>query len=279
MLLRTKNMRTRFLWRHAKAIILVTFVLFLVWPKNRFSNGRDPCEVASTEFLPQPNSRLPKLIHQQWFSDPIVKEPQKSWRDKVLKIFPDHHHLLWTDEKARHLIETKFPWFLKQYDTYDVNIKRVDAARYFILYEYGGLYMDLDYEPLENFWDRLPDDAPAVIQSMLYVHESVQNSLMSSPPKHEFWNVTFHTLMEAGRATKNVIRATGPLVVEDSLRKYSGYIGILPCENWQRKGTDVFHPLHRLDPTLSYFILPCGDISDMKCQFGIHHGTSVYASI
>ena len=34
--------------------------------------------------------------------------------------------------------------FLPVYESYPYNIQRVDAARYFILYHFGGVYLDLD---------------------------------------------------------------------------------------------------------------------------------------
>ena len=35
-------------------------------------------------------------------------------------------------------------WARGSYDGYDIHIKRVDAVRYFYLYHYGGVYLDLD---------------------------------------------------------------------------------------------------------------------------------------
>ena len=49
---------------------------------------------------------------------------------------PSWEYKLWTDEDNRNLIKDHYPWFLKTYDEYDVNIKRVDAVRYFYLYHY-----------------------------------------------------------------------------------------------------------------------------------------------
>jgi len=260
-------------------LVLVVGLLFcFFWmPFTRYSLARDPCKVAAIEFVPKANPALPKIIHQQWATYPIDMEPQSSWRRKVLATFPEHRHILWTDEKARDLIRTKFPWFLAQYDAYDENIKRVDAVRPFILYEYGGLYFDLDYEPLQNFWERLPDDIPCVLQSVYWTNEKVQNAVLSSPPRHEFWNLTFETLMEPGRKDKHVLTATGPHVIEDSMRKYNGKVGVLPCENWHRLPKHEFHPLRKNILATSLFVLPCGDIDNMECHYGIHHGTTVYA--
>lgn len=53
-------------------------------------------------------------------------------------------HHLWTDATARHFIQTHYPSFLATYDSYEYNIQRADAIRYFVLHRYGGIYMDLD---------------------------------------------------------------------------------------------------------------------------------------
>ena len=96
--------------------------------------------------------------------------------------------MLWTDAKMRALIEEEYPWFLAAYDAYPHNIQRADASRYFILHKYGGLYADLDYEPLGNFWEHLPQHSPGLVESPYQYNERVQNSLMSSPPGHPLWN-------------------------------------------------------------------------------------------
>ncbi len=36
---------------------------------------------------------------------------------------------------------------------------RSDAGRYCILFAHGGVYSDLDYEPLANFWENVSDVA------------------------------------------------------------------------------------------------------------------------
>lgn len=58
--------------------------------------------------------------------------------------------MFWTDTKNRELIRSRFPWFLAQYDAYPNNIQRADAIRYFILYEFGGIYADMDLMPLRS---------------------------------------------------------------------------------------------------------------------------------
>jgi len=51
---------------------------------------------------------------------------------------------LWTDESIEDFLEKHYPAFIPTFKSYPYNIQRVDAARYFILHHFGGVYMDLD---------------------------------------------------------------------------------------------------------------------------------------
>jgi hypothetical protein len=45
---------------------------------------------------------------------------------------------------ARTFIATHYPWFLETFEGYKYPIQRADSIRYFVLYHYGGIYIDLD---------------------------------------------------------------------------------------------------------------------------------------
>jgi mannosyltransferase OCH1-like enzyme len=45
---------------------------------------------------------------------------------------------------ARTFIATHYPWFLDTFNGYKYPIQRADSIRYFALYHYGGIYIDLD---------------------------------------------------------------------------------------------------------------------------------------
>lgn len=59
--------------------------------------------------------------------------------------------ILWTDESIRSFLSSKYNWFLPTYDSYPYWIQRADSARYFILYHYGGVYIDLDVVCIGSF--------------------------------------------------------------------------------------------------------------------------------
>lgn len=86
---------------------------------------------------------IPKIIHQTW----KTREIPEAWKDSIpswRRFHPDWRHILWTDKDLEQFIADRFPWFIDTYQAYPYDIQRVDAARYFILYEYGGIYSDLD---------------------------------------------------------------------------------------------------------------------------------------
>ena len=93
--------------------------------------------------------KIPKIIHQTWKSRDLP-DNFKKWSKIIKDLHPDWEYKLWTDEDNRNFIKNHYSWFLKTYDNYDVHIKRVDAVRYFYLYHYGGVYIDLDFICLKN---------------------------------------------------------------------------------------------------------------------------------
>ncbi len=58
----------------------------------------------------------------------------------------DFTYVLWDRPKIDRFLQENFPWFMDTYRSYPYDVQRADAARYFIMYAYGGLYMDMDIE-------------------------------------------------------------------------------------------------------------------------------------
>ncbi len=90
--------------------------------------------------------RIPKVIHQIWLGSP-VPEHYKAWQATWLLLHPRWTYVCWDEEKLRN-----FP--LKNRDIFErahsYGVKS-DIARYEILYQLGGLYVDFDMECLRSF--------------------------------------------------------------------------------------------------------------------------------
>jgi mannosyltransferase OCH1-like enzyme len=109
------------------------------------------------------SSDVPKIIHQIWHSfgdsyPPTSDAPSRrnappKWdasRVAWTAANPGWTHMMWNEKDSRDLIALHYPKFLKYYDFYPNAIQRVDAARYFIVHHYGGVYIDMDLFPIKG---------------------------------------------------------------------------------------------------------------------------------
>lgn len=111
---------------------------------------------------------IPKIIHYCWFGhNPLPEEAKKciaSWK----KYFPDYEIKEWNEDNFNvHII----PYTSEAY-----NAKKYafvsDYARFWILYNYGGIYFDTDVEVIKSL-----DDIVSLGNFMGYECPSVNNSI------------------------------------------------------------------------------------------------------
>jgi hypothetical protein len=96
-----------------------------------------------------------KLIHQIWIQGPkhfeenrpIYFEVSKTWKT----LFPDYEYKLWGEAEYLPLIENFSADLLQSYKDAPNFSCKSDFARFVILYNFGGLYVDTDYEPFKRF--------------------------------------------------------------------------------------------------------------------------------
>jgi len=100
--------------------------------------------------LSEDNSiKIPKIIHQIWVGNKPLPKDYLFYIDTWKKINPDWKHILWTDKDINNIN------FINRnlYNRIKNNGQKSDYLRYCILNEYGGLYVDTDFECLKSFND------------------------------------------------------------------------------------------------------------------------------
>ncbi|MDR2968233.1 MAG: hypothetical protein LBV32_01360, partial [Tannerellaceae bacterium] len=135
---------------------------------------------------------IPKIIHQIWAGeDPlpnVLKELGKTWKEH----HPEWEYRLWNGKDVRNFIIAYFPEYLDLYHSFYYDIQRWDAIRYLIMYQTGGIYVDLDYECLKNVESLLAGKSCCFamepdIHAQLFNKTMVfNNALMASVPSHSF---------------------------------------------------------------------------------------------
>lgn len=129
---------------------------------------------------------IPKVLHQLWIGG-TPPEQFSEWREQWIRMHPDWTHAFWGDEIAddsrlwmynRHLWDAAddiAPGHALQF--------RADLARYEILYQHGGVWIDMDCEPLRPF-DPLLD--AEVFLGWETDNVWANNAVMGAVPEHEW---------------------------------------------------------------------------------------------
>lgn len=131
---------------------------------------------------------IPNIIHQLAPADTAFWHPfwepcHKTWKTN----FPDFIHKMWNDQEIDDLIRTRHRLLYEKYKALPHQIQRVNIATYVIIYEYGGIYADMDVECIENFYQVL-QPGKANIGMGPGSSEAFENAVMASPAKHPFWH-------------------------------------------------------------------------------------------
>jgi mannosyltransferase OCH1-like enzyme len=172
---------------------------------------------------------IPKIIHH------ICPKDFRKWSlkwfiglESWLRLFPspEYTHMYWFDDELDIFIKEEYPWFLDIFNGYDVNIKRIDIVRPFILYKYGGIYSDMDYVVYKNFFSELPQNIVSIPASPYTQNEIIQNALIISPPQNIFLLLIIDNCYD--RINDHVFYATGPTLMSDTYSKYPELVNILP---------------------------------------------------
>lgn len=90
--------------------------------------------------------KIPKKIHQIWLGSPFP-EKYRTWAESWQKLNPDWGYTLWTEANISEINLTD----LSFYNNISNYGPKSDYLRYHILYQFGGFYLDTDFECLKSF--------------------------------------------------------------------------------------------------------------------------------
>jgi len=95
-------------------------------------------------------AKIPKRIHQIWLGSPFPNK-YKQWAESWQKFHPDWEYTLWTDENIKDVKITNRKFFnsISNYGP------KSDYLRYHVLKQFGGIYVDTDFECFKSFEDLL----------------------------------------------------------------------------------------------------------------------------
>ncbi|HET6451569.1 MAG TPA: glycosyltransferase [Spirochaetia bacterium] len=145
---------------------------------------------------------IPKLIHQT----AKTSVPDPSWapyQEAVIRLHPGWTYRLWTDADNVALLKERRPELEPVYHGMPQPAMRADLMRYIYMQEFGGLYLDLDYQFLKEF-DL--DDREVVLprESNDDLPIYLGNCVFASAPGHPFWNELLESIRRSPPTRWNV---------------------------------------------------------------------------
>jgi len=201
---------------------------------------------------------IPKSIHQIFiaFPDSDIKSIDDHPTFKICfdktKTFCENHnieHTLWTESGIKALLQ-KYPIYENLYNTLPQYIMKCDLARLVILYEYGGLYLDLDLYPVKSLEDYFQNRHDLFVRWS--GHTTCYNAIMGCSPKNEL----FEKILEHCRESfyekykieiykqwegRFVYQTTGHKMIQRVLKKYK-YKDLLDIVFVDCKGKKIGDP-------------------------------------
>ncbi|XXQ30413.1 Glycosyltransferase sugar-binding region containing DXD motif [Plasmodiophora brassicae] len=175
-------------------------------------------------------SRIPRIIHQVYKTNQVPDRWQPA-HQLVREQNADYEIRLWSDNEALAFLRQHYPDFVPVYVTYPYDIQRADAIRYFLIYHFGGVYMDLDIGcnvPVSRVLNSTdlgflaPETWPAGFSNDLFAavpNHPLSRLLINALP---YWNHRFFTKYPT------VFMSTGPAFFSYCIGKY---IRALTSEN------------------------------------------------
>jgi len=97
---------------------------------------------------------IPRIIHQIWIGPKEIPKKSLEYIKKIIELHPNFQYRLWTNED---LIEENFS-NLEYINKCKSWTEKSDIMRYDILYKYGGIYLDIDFEIFKNLEPLLTND-------------------------------------------------------------------------------------------------------------------------
>lgn len=176
--------------------------------------------------------KIPLIIHQIYEGrngekpTPLLEKFAKSWTKKN----PDWKYQFWNYQLIDNFLGMHFPEYIPIYQSFKYDVQRWDFIRYLILYHYGGLYVDIDYEclePIDNLLKKMdcylgvepvnPFDASTTL---------IGNAFLASVPKFDFWNYVIQKIIHHKYDINDnkkiyILKSTGPLMITDAYQAYN----------------------------------------------------------
>lgn len=92
---------------------------------------------------------IDKVIHQIWIGDYNIPQREVEFAKEIQEKHPDYTYHLWTDSNLPEIPERLKPMYDAMYSKQDY-VYCADMIRWICVHNYGGYYLDIDWQYIKN---------------------------------------------------------------------------------------------------------------------------------
>lgn len=153
---------------------------------------------------------IPRIIHHVWPGRDPFREPYATWRREWEAMHPGWTFMFWRE----HNPQTGQPLLPPEMVPCSVTV-RADLLRWWVLAEFGGVYVDTDMQPLKRL-DPLLDCAPGLFLAPEPIGGVLSPALIGAKKGHPLLGDMFIAVLErvqelgADACNADPVHTTGP---------------------------------------------------------------------
>jgi mannosyltransferase OCH1-like enzyme len=160
---------------------------------------------------------MEKIIHQLWVGEYVIPEKDYHYAQGIRVNNSSFEYNFWDNYNLPNL-PIKIEQLKQLYSKEKKWIELADMLRYYFVYEYGGLYVDCDYEFVKPF-DELELDSYDGVVSLVFNPEDITicNSMFGFRKKHPIMKYICEKMYNNGN-----IMWLGPHFFGEQIKSYLG---------------------------------------------------------
>ena len=138
---------------------------------------------------------ISKTIYQTWSTQQLPNKLEKL-HDKMRKKNPNFEHVIYTDEQMNDYMNSNVDKEIKNiYWKMNHIVAKADLWRYSILYNKGGVYLDIDSQISGSLSDLINDDDNAIITPEIHENLFIQWGLIFGE-RHKILEKTLENILK-----------------------------------------------------------------------------------
>ena len=204
--------------------IIILLCLLLIAYKNNINLVHDNIDNIC-DYNKNYQACIPKKIHQTYYDK--KKIPQKVY-DNIKKYAPEYNHIIYDDVDCVNYLHKYYgKEFVNLFNSFEKGAHKADLFRYCVLYNEGGVYLDIKTELIQPIKD-IFNEKDTFYSVLSIIKKTIYQGVIATPPNNKIFLKLIYFMLKIKKPVKKYIIFTKHLyaVIAREIEKkklYEGY--------------------------------------------------------